>query len=176
MNNKHLYLAIVTGAIALSTTSIQAKESYSQNTSDTIFVCATEIETPTMFAFTPGNVKLTPIISWHQEYLLPDQSATEVCQQTATKLQEINRQQAEQKQEYYLKTELQGDRSLVCAVSEKDATCSSDDSEELFSINPNYDAPCVLDNRDPLECVALGRVRGVYSSIDTPYQPSWWPW
>lgn len=170
MNNKHIYLAIATGAIALTSTSIQAQETPSKNT-DKIFVCATDIETPTMFAFTPANVKLTPIISWHPEYLLPEQSASEVCQQTAAKLQTIDRQQ-----EHYLKTEIRVNRTVVCMVSEKDAACSSDNSEELFSINPNYNAPCVLDNRQPLECVALGRVRGVYSSIDAPYQPSWWPW
>lgn len=171
MNKKNLYLAVITSAIAFGATSIQAKESYSQSSTNTIFVCATEIETPTIFAFNPGDVKLTPVISWHQEYLLPEQSAAEVCQQTAAKLQEIDRNQ-----EYYLKNELRGDRTLVCMVSEKDATCASDNSEELFSINPNYNAPCILDNREPLECVALGRVRGVYSSIDTPYEPSWWPW
>ncbi|MGV2828701.1 COP23 domain-containing protein [Myxosarcina sp. GI1(2024)] len=170
MNNKAFYVAIATSAIAITTTSIQAQEKPSPN-ADKIFVCATDIETPTMFAFTPGNVKLTPIVSWHSEYLLSEQSATEVCQQTATKLQEIDR-----RQEHYLRTQSKVHRTVVCIVSEKDATCSSNNSEELFSINPNYDAHCILDNREPLECVALGRVRGVYSSIDSPYQPTWWPW
>ena len=88
-----VYTAITISAIALSATSLQAKETYSQNPSDTIFVCATEIETPTMFAYTPGQVNLTPLITWYQDYLLPEQSGREICQQTATKLQDLYQEQ-----------------------------------------------------------------------------------
>lgn len=172
MNKKHLYTVITAFAIALSGNSLHAKESHGQNVSNTIFVCGTETDTPTMFAYTPGSVNLTPLIGWHQEYLLPEQSGAEICKQTATKLQALDRQP----QEKYLKTESKEDRTLVCLVSAKDETCSSENSEELFSVNPNYDANCILDNREPIECVAVGKVRGIYSVSDAPYQPSWWPW
>ena len=172
MIKKPICTAITTCAIALSATSLQAKESYSQNPSNTIFVCATEIQTPIMFGYTPGSVQLTPLITWHSEYLLPQESGKEICQQTATKLQALS----QEKQERYLKTEAAEDRTLVCMVSQENETCSSENSEALFSINSNYNPSCILDNRQPLECVAVGKVRGVYSTPDSPYQPSWWPW
>ena len=172
MIKNHLYTAITVSAIALSASSLQAKESYSQNLSDTIFVCATEVETPTMFAYTPGKVNLTPLITWYQDYLLPEESGKEICQQTATKLQDLYQEE----QARYLRTQEAEDRTLVCMVSQETNNCSSEDSITLFSVNPNYDATCILDNREPLECVAIGRVRGVYSVPDSPYTPSWWPW
>lgn len=172
MTRNPLFTAIATCAIALSATSIQAKESYSQNPSDTIFVCATDIQTPTMFAYAPGKVKLTPLISWHEEYLLPEQSAAEVCQQTASKLQELYQQKAER----YIRTEEKEDHTLVCMVAKESQTCSDKDSETLFSVNPNYDASCILDNREPLECIAIGNQRGVGSIPDAPYKINWWPW
>jgi hypothetical protein len=61
-------------------------------------------------------------------------------------------------------------------VADKEETCDSENSEALFSLNPNYDAGCVLDNKEPIECVAVGKVRGVFAVPDSPYQPSWWPW
>jgi Circadian oscillating protein COP23 len=166
------YTAITALAIALSATSLQAKESYSQNTTDTTFVCATEIQTPTMFAYTPGAVNLTPLITWHQDYLLPEQSGKEVCKQTAATLQNLS----QKKQPQYLKTQEAEDRTVICMVTQETQNCSSENSVTLFSINPNYDAACILDNKEPLECVAIGRVRGVYSVPDSPYTPSWWPW
>jgi len=173
MNKKHFYTAFVSCAIALNAIPLHAEENSNQDTSKTIFVCSTETETPTMFAYTPGAVNLTPLMSWHQEYLLPKQSGTEICQQTATKLQDSYQQE----QAKYFKAEKQEKSNLVCLVSEENQDCNSEDSEKLFSINPKYDPGCILDNREPLECMAVGNVRGgVYSVVDEPYQPLWWPW
>lgn len=167
-----IYTTFTACAIALSATSLQAKESYSQSPSDTVFACATEIETPILFAYKPGSVNLTPLITWHQDYLLPEQSAKELCQQTAIKLQDLS----EEKKPQFLSTQEAEDRTLVCMVGQENQNCNSEASVALFSVNPNYDAACVLDNKNPLECVAIGRVRGVYSVPDSPYTPSWWPW
>lgn len=177
MIKKPLYTAITACAIALSATPLHAEASRNQNPSaqndtDTTFVCATDIATPTMFAYNPGEVKLTPIMSWHEEYLLPEQSGKEVCQQTATKLQKLS----EEKQKRFLSTEARKEHNVVCMVADKSQTCSSEDSVELFSVNPDYDSACVLDNREPVECVAVGRVRGVYSITNEPYTPMWLFW
>ncbi|MDJ0574477.1 MAG: COP23 domain-containing protein [Xenococcaceae cyanobacterium MO_234.B1] len=170
--NKYFYTAITVSAIALSSSSLNAKESYSQNISETVFVCATESEVPTMFAYTPGKITITPLISWHQEYLLPEQSGIEVCQQVASKLQELSQQQ----QERYITTESKEDHTLVCMVTQENDNCSSETSELLFRVNPNYDASCILDRREPLECLAVGKVRGIFSYEDKPYKPLWWIW
>lgn len=170
---KVISTTLTISAIALSTTALATTESYSQQNSESemMFVCASQTEPPTMYAHTPGKVNLTPLISWHQDYLLPNQSAAEVCQQVAAKLQS----QYQQGQKKFFTTEQRENRTVVCLVSQQNQTCSSSNSEELFSVNPNYDATCVLDNRQPLECMAIGRTRGLSSIPDSPYTPTWWP-
>ncbi len=164
------------GAIALNTTFLEAKESHSQAPaqSNTIFVCATTTQPPTLFAYTPGKINLTPLMGWHREYLLPNQSGTEICQQVAVKLQT----QFQQKQPRFFITEKQEDRNVLCLVTQENANCSSENSEELFSVNSNYDPTCVLDNHKPLECLAISRSRGVLGLPESPYTPTWqfWPW
>ncbi len=174
MFSKVISTTFTISAIALSTTALAATESYSQQSSkpEMTFVCASQTEPSTMYAYTPGKVNLTPLISWYQDYLLPNQSAAEVCQQVAAKLQS----QYQKGQKKFFATEQRENQTVVCLVSQQNQTCNSDNSEELFSVNPNYDATCVLDNRKPLECMAISRTRGVSSIPDSPYMPSWWPW
>ena len=170
MINKYLYTALVGWAISLNAVSLQAKETKSEP-SLSAFVCAVQDGTPTMFAYTPGEINLTPLMSWHSEYLLPDQLGTEVCQQTAAKLQNSY----EQEEAQYIKAETTPEQNLVCLVSQEEQNCTAETSQELFSVNPNYGAGCVLENKNPIECKAL-QVRGIYSFDDKPYQPLWWPW
>lgn len=169
---KVFYLGLVAGAIALSATSLSAKESYSQNSSDTIFVCTTENTASTMYAYTPGKAILTPLISWYQEYLLPEASSAEVCQQVATKLQDLSQEQTVR----YIATEKQQDQSVVCMIRNENDNCSSEDSETLFGVNPNYSPNCVLDRLEPLQCSATVVRGGILSRPDSPYRPTWWPW
>ncbi len=172
--NKFFYTAITLSAIALNSTSVLAQETEveAQDSQETVFVCGTESQTPTMFAYSPGNVNITPVITWHQEYLLPEQSGTELCQEVASKLQNVSQKQ----QEPYFIAERQEDSILVCLVDTKNSDCSSQASQPLFSVNSNYDPSCILDRREPLECMAVGQVRGVYSITDEPYRPLWWFW
>ena len=171
MKKNYLYTAFVSCAIALNAVPIQAQETEPQDSGKIVFVCATQENTPTMFAYTPGEVNLTPLMSWHQEYLLREQSGQEVCLETATKLQDSVRQE----QAKYLKSETPEEGNSVCLVTEEDSSCATEDSETLFVVNSNYDAGCVLENKNPIECKAL-QVRGIYSFNDKPYQPLWWPW
>lgn len=173
MNNKYIYTALIGCAIALNGTIVKAQDNPPSDASNTVFVCGVQENVPTMFAHTPGEVNLTSLMSWHPEYLLPGESGQEICQQTADKLQ-ASLQQDNQK---FLKayTEAESQDNLVCLVGEKDQTCVSNESETLFSVNPNYSAGCVLSNKSPIECVALN-VRGIFSYNEQPYQASWWPW
>ena len=171
MNKKLLSIALAGSAIALGAVPLNAKENTASQPADSAFVCAVQGVTPTMFAYTPGEVKLTPLMSWYKEYLTPEQSGAEVCQKTAAKLQDSYQQSAAK----YLKAETTENNNLVCLVNAEDKNCVADDSQKLFSVNSNYDAACVLQNKQPLECKAL-QVRGIYSFNDEPYQPLWWPW
>lgn len=170
MNKKYLYTAFLSCAIALNVVPLNAAED-TPETSESAFVCATQEGKATMFAYTPGETNLTPLMNWHAEYLLPEQSGTEVCQQTAAKLQDSY----EQDQARYLKAETTEEENLVCLVNEEEQNCIAEDSQKLFSVNPKYNAGCVLENKSPIECKAL-KVRGIYSFDDKPYQPLWWPW
>jgi Circadian oscillating protein COP23 len=171
MKNKYLSLALVSCAIALSALPLKAEEKANAEAAETVFVCANSGDTPTMFAYNPGQVNLTPVMSWYAEYLLPGQSGAEVCQQTATKLQST----IQQEDAKYLKAQATEKNNLVCLVNEEDKNCVDEDSEKLFSVNPKFNAGCVLENKTPLDCQVY-KVRGIYSFNDEPYQPSFWPW
>ncbi|VEP16121.1 conserved exported hypothetical protein [Hyella patelloides LEGE 07179] len=172
---KVVYMGLAASAIALSANSLSAKESYGQNSPDTTFVCSTENTASTMYAYTPGKAVLTPLISWYEEYLLPETSSAEVCQQVATKLQELSQERTTR----YIATQKQEDQTLVCMVTRENDDCSSDDSENLFGVNPNYSPVCVLNRFEPIECTAIVmQKRGAImpESANSPYRPIWWPW
>jgi hypothetical protein len=171
MKNKYLSLALAGCAIAFSALPLKAEEKANAEAAETVFVCANAGETPTMFAYNPGEVNLTPVMSWYAEYLMPGQSGAEVCQQTATKLQSSSQQENAK----YLKAQATGNQNLVCLVNEESKNCVDEDSEKLFSVNPKFNAGCVLENKTPLDCQVY-KVRGVYSFNDEPYQTPWWPW
>ena len=171
MKRKYIYTALIAGAIAFDVSPIQAKQNTTVESTEPMFVCATEDGTPTIFARSLGESKLSPIMSWHSEYLPPEQSGAEACIKTAAKLEDSYQQE----QVKYLKSESTEEANVVCLVEEKDANCMAEDSLTLFSVNPNYNAACVLENKQPIECKAL-QVRGIYSFDDEPYQTLWWPW
>lgn len=174
MNKKYLCSAFAGCAIALNVVPVQAEESVdkNENFSETAFVCAIQAGTPTMYAYTPGEISLEPLMSWHSEYLLPEQSGKQVCLQTATKLQAS----VQQDQARYLKATTLANKNLVCLVPEEKEKCATEDSQTLFNVNPDYDAGCILDNLKPIECKALRGRGNIYSFENEPYQPIWWPW
>ena len=171
MKNK-LSVSLGAVAIALAVIPVNAVERANSEVIDSTFVCAVNNETPTMFAYTPGEIALTPLMSWHSEYLSDEQSGAEVCQKTAVKLQE-SYQQDEAK---FLKSSTTENENLVCLVNNEDGNCIDEDSQKLFSVNSKYNASCVLENKTPIECAATQVNRGIYSFNDEPYQPLWWPW
>lgn len=174
MNKKHIYTtALISCAIALNGTSVSAEENSRSDSTNTIFVCAVQEDIPTMFAYTPGEVNLTSLMSWHSEYLLPGESGAELCQQTANKLQASIQQDNDRFLKAYTKKDSQS--NLVCLVDNEEQTCADKGSEKLFGVNSKYSAGCVLSNKTPLECMA-SNVRGIYSYNEQPYQPLWWPW
>ena len=176
MFKKVISATLALGAIALSADLLTASESKKQDSAraNTVFVCAAQTQPPTLFAYTPGEVNLTSLMSWHQDYLLPEQSGDEICQQVATKLQ--NRLQNQQPKLFV--SQKQENRSALCLVTEENQNCDSEGSEELFSVKPEYDATCVLDNRKPLECLAIAQNRGVLGVPQSAYSPNWtfWRW
>lgn len=112
MNKKHLYTAFIGCAIALTAFPLNAKED-SATSVESKFICAVQDNIPTMFTSTPNEANPTPLISWHAEYLLPEQSGSEICQQTATRLQDAYGQD----QAKYLKAENTAEGNLVCLVN-----------------------------------------------------------
>ena len=76
MFKKVIPTTLAVSAIAMNVSLVEAKEGYSPNSnqSNTVFVCATKTEPPTLFSYTPGQINLTSLMSWHQDYLLPDRS------------------------------------------------------------------------------------------------------
>ena len=174
MFKKVISATLVMSAIALNVNLTEAKESYSQNSapSNTVFVCGTQTQPPTLFAYTPGTINLTSLMSWHQDYLLPDRSGAAICQQVAAKFQNFWQEQ----QPLLFMTEQKEDRNVLCLVTRENANCTSEGSEELFSVKSSYNPTCILENREPLECVAISRNRGVLGLPESPYSPTWKFW
>lgn len=171
MNKKHIYTALISCAIALNAFPSQAEES-TQESKNTIFVCATQEEIPTMYSYTPGEVNLTPLMSWYPEYLLPNQSGSQTCEKTATLLQQSSQDQ----QASYIKTAKLKQKNIACLVADQEQKCKPEESSILFSTNPTYDASCVLSNQKPIQCKAITSRGNIYSFEDKPYQPTWWFW
>lgn len=165
---RYFYIILSAIALAFSAAPLEAKE----NSAENFFVCATETVVPTLYVYTSGKTSLTPLISWHEEYLLPQDSGSQICEQVAQKLQYLYQEPGQK----YITTEEKEEHTLVCTVTVANETCNSNYSEPLFTVNPNYDAKCILDHKEPLECVAVGRARGVFSVPDSPYKPIWWLW
>lgn len=170
--HRYYYILLSIIAITLFSRPLKAQGDSLDNSAENFFVCTTETLVPTLYIYTAGKISLTPLISWHQEYLLPENSANETCEKVAKKLQYSERQPGHK----YISTEKKEEYTLVCMVKVKNETCNSNYSEPLFSIDPNYNARCVLNHREPLECVEVGRSRGVFSIPDSPYKPIWWLW
>jgi hypothetical protein len=166
-------MVIATLTLGSNNLGVTPTETQTISAQNMTFVCAPQMQPPTMFAYTPGQVNLKPVMTWHKEYLLPEASAENICQQVAEKLQS-NYQQGQQK---FMAFEKVQDRTLVCLVGNKDDKCTSNNSEELFSLNPNYNPTCVMNNLSPLECSAVGQQRGSLMTLPSgTYEPSWWPW
>lgn len=165
-------LTIATLALGGNNLGVTPTETQTVSAQKTAFVCAPQMQTPTMFAYTPGQVNLKPVITWHKEYLLPETTAADICQQVAEKLQN-NYQQGQEK---FMAFEKQQDRTLVCLVEDKDDKCNSNNSEELFSLNPSYDPTCLMNNLNPTECSVVSQRRGSLMTLpDGTYTPTWWP-
>jgi hypothetical protein len=161
--------AILITVIGTNTTKTLSQEPHATKSRMT-FVCASEAEPPTTYGYIPGKVALEPVISWHSEYLLPGESASELCQQVAQKLQS----KSEQQQNYYLAADRSNKDWKVCLVAQPGQECSAQNSEYLFSLNNKYQAPrCVMENIQPLQCPSS---RGALVSLKGgSYTPSWWP-
>lgn len=169
---RYCYIMLSAIAIAFFSTSLDAKENNSEISAGNFFVCSTETFVPTLYVHKSGETSLTPLITWHEEYLLPQDSGNKICKRVAQKLQDLAQEPGQQ----YIATEAKAEHTLVCSVKVADETCSSNYSEPLFTLNPYYDAQCILNHKEPLECVTVGRARGVLSIPDSPYKPIWWLW
>jgi hypothetical protein len=154
--------------LSVSTTATLSEESKPK--SQIQFVCGADSEIPTTYAYIPGEVTLKPLMSWHSEYLLPGDSASELCKKAAQKLQnKYNEQQG-----YLLASDKTNDAWKVCLVSRQGEGCNARDSVYLFSLNGEYQSPrCLMENRAPLQCP---RSRGTLVRLPGgQYKPSWWP-
>ncbi|NES81522.1 MAG: hypothetical protein F6K10_08980 [Moorea sp. SIO2B7] len=174
MISKSISIVFTAAAIALSGTTFATKVSFSQEnaTPRMTFVCAKEANPPTTFVYTEGQVNLERLFHWEDEYLLPSDSAEELCERVAQKLQ--NRY--DQGQKILFAFNKQEDRVKVCLVSSESEQCNSNNSEELFSsaLEPQspYKYPdCIMDYKFD-KC---NRSRAAISIPQGAYKPIWWP-
>jgi hypothetical protein len=136
----------------------------------TVFLCATDVEPPTTFAYTPGQIDLQPRMSWYAEYLPPGVSAAELCEKMATKLQSLQ----DSGKNYFLAVEKLDESWQVCVVNNQGDKCGTTESEVLFNLNGNYKSyGCLMQNIQPAQCPWTRG--GVISLPGGRYKPNWWP-
>jgi hypothetical protein len=204
MLKKSISKSLTAGAIALGIAGLNASVTLSQTATEnntpsqlkTTFVCATNSNPPTTFALTyneKGQATLTPIMSWHSEYLISGDSAESLCQQVAQKLQSKYDRAEEINiafQQVQVKKDNQGvERQWnVCLAPSAEAECipstneatNQASSEELFSLNNNYikTPECLMENKEPESCMvnpqAKVATRGPLLVVPASnYQPRW---
>ncbi len=136
----------------------------------TVFLCATSVEPPTTFAYTPGQISLQSRLSWYAEYLPPGVSAAELCQKMAIKLQSLQ----DSGKSYFLAVDKLDEAWQICIVNNQGDSCKSPNSEVLFNLNGNYKSyGCLMQNIQPAQCPWTRG--GVISLPGGRYKPTWWP-
>lgn len=171
-------LAALTIALGITETFAQATPQ-----SKMTFSCNLTSDPPITLANLPDNANPIPMITWYSEYLLPENSAKELCQKVAETLQEKYNQQ----QNNLFATGQETNRNIICLVSSEGEKCNSNQSQELFSVQPEYDPRCVMDNIAPGECgqyicklddippLACTNRGTVLAIPGGKYKPSWLP-
>jgi hypothetical protein len=140
------------------------------DTNKTVFLCATDVEPPTTFSYTPGEINLHPRLSWYAEYLPPGVSATELCEKMANKFQSLQ----DSGKSYFLAVDKLDEIWKVCVVNNEGENCNSANSEVLFNLNGNYKSyGCLMQNIQPAQCPWTRG--GVISLPGGRYKPNWWP-
>lgn len=191
--SKILTAAAIAIGIAALDTSVAFSQTVSQEQAPpkpkVTFICDANNSPPTTFAVgrdEQGNPTLTPIFSWHSEYLFPGESAEALCQQMAQKLQS----KYDRGEEPYFsskRTELKDEttgkihyRMEVCLVASDSENCeNSSQREELFSLNGSYDDPltCSMNRTQPEACRRYIPTRGPLMSIPANrYKRGWLSW
>lgn len=160
------------GVISL-TYSAGLAETQNNNSSQPQFICQSQTTPPKTLAIINGQTET--LITWYQEYLLPGESASEICQSVAKKLQKRYESQQPSLFAYEpIKNKNQWD---VCLVTQKGQKCTETDSELLFSLNNDFKTPatCVLQNTFPDDCPPKIRTRGTILSVPggQGYSPRW---
>jgi hypothetical protein len=112
--------------------------------------------------------------SWYSEYLNPEDSAEELCQQVIAKLQaKFNMGKIPLLAAQELK-----EKWAVCLIDDPEDNCSSYKAEILFYLNRNYvkTPECLINNTRPSDCQIANERRGLLLSIPPErYTPPWWP-
>jgi len=150
-----------------------------------IFFCEDISGIPTTFINLEKEQESKIFIRWYSEYLMPEDSPQELCENVSNILNEkvINNEPV------FLAAEPLDNRWKICLVSETNGKCSDDKSEDLLYLNqvqsedsegnlrkkyPNV-AKCFINSISPDKCQSV-RTRGTLLSIPSNrYVPNWWP-
>jgi hypothetical protein len=118
------------------------------------------------------GTEMVPLLSWYDNYLMPQDSAVERCQSVAKKLQA----KYQQSQPALLAYQQVKNEWQVCLVSQTGDDCTAANSEMLFSLNAAFKAPeCVMEGISPQRCPVNLVTRGPVIRVPGgTYKPSWW--
>lgn len=150
-----------------------------------IFFCDDSTEIPTTFINLEKEKESRVFIRWYAEYLMPEDSPQELCQNISSILNE----KAKNNQPVFLAAKPLDNRWKICLVSEANGRCDDNKSEDLLYLNQvkykndqgnlinKYPAvaKCFINSNEPDKCKKLNRRGSLLSIPSNNYVPKWWP-
>lgn len=178
MITKYLTTALSIGAIALASVPLQVTSAQAEQAtlSQTTFICDQTAEPPAIFLQNSDKSTRTVVLKWYSQYLIPGDSAAQLCQSVAKQFQ-VN---YEQGNGYLLAYEGNKEKNSysVCFVTQEGEQCDSASAIKLFALNSQFvNTPrCFMENQDPNGCPVRISTRGPLISVPGgKYKPVWWP-
>jgi hypothetical protein len=126
---------------------------------------------PPMTVLRKGT-EVVPLLTWYDNYLMPQDSAIERCQAVAQALQARHLKAQPTLLAYQqVKNEWQ-----ICLVNQVNDDCTAEGSEMLFSLNAALKAPeCLMEGINPQDCPVNMTTRGPVIRVPGgSYKPAWW--
>ena len=150
-----------------------------------IFFCDNSLDIPTTFINLEKEKESKVFIRWYSEYLMPNDSPQELCQNVS----DILNEKAKNNEPIFLAAQPLDNRWKICLVANGDGECDSKESQNLLYLNqikdrddqgnltnkyPNV-AKCFVNAYEPQQCESI-KTRGTLLSIPSNrYVPNWWP-
>lgn len=188
MLSKFVVLGLLGLTFPLFNNSVSAQNILVENTTlgeGEIFFCDDSADVPVTFINLKKEAESRVFIRWFAEYLMPEDSPQELCQNISSILNE----KAKNNQPIFLAAKPLDNQWKICLVSEPNGNCDDNKSEDLLFLNQEkyqdsegnlidkypYVAKCFINAQEPDNCKKITTRGSLLSIPSNRYVPNWWP-